>query len=184
VHVPFGMHARGFTLLEVIIAVSILCVAVLTVAQLLATGVEGIALSRAQTLSAMLASARLEQLRALAFEFDSTGARITDLATDLSVRDQGPGGSGLASAGTDSLQTSTTGFVDYLNAHGRWVGTGASPPADAIFVRRWSIDAWRGSPDALVVQVLVRPVSQGITGTVRRGRAETRLTSLFVRTHR
>jgi prepilin-type N-terminal cleavage/methylation domain-containing protein len=178
------MHARGFTLVEVVIAVSILCVAVLTVAQLLAIGTEGMALARAQTLSATLASGRLEQLRALVFEFDAAGTRMTDLMTDLSVRDPSPGGSGLASTGTDSLQTSTAGFVDYLDAYGQWVGNGTSAPAGAVFVRRWSIDPWGGSPDALVVQVLVRPVSQGITVAVRRGRAETRLTSIFVRTHR
>lgn len=178
------MHSRGFTLLEVVIALSILCVAVLTVAQLIALGTENMSASRARTMSATLASARLEQLRALAFEFDAAGARVTDLATDLSARIPGPGGSGLASAGADSLQTNTAGFVDYLDAHGRWVGNGTSPPADAVFIRRWSIDSFGGSPDVLVLQALVRRVPHGITAAVRRGRSETRLATIVARTHR
>ena len=179
-----GMDSRGFTLLEVVIALGILCVGVLMVAQLLGTGAEGVALSRAQTMTVTLASARLEQLAALTFVFDDAGLRVTDMATDLSARNPGPGGRGLSSAGTDSLQTSTDGFADYLDAHGRWVGAGTSVPADAVFVRRWSIDPLAGSPDGLVLQVLVRPVSQGFTAVVRRGRSDTRLVTVLARTHR
>jgi prepilin-type N-terminal cleavage/methylation domain-containing protein len=178
------MHSRGFTLLEVVIALSILCVAVLTIAQLLGLSAEGMAVSRAQTMTTTLASARLEQLRTLSFAFDDAGGRITDLATDLSVQNPGPGGSGLSSAGADSLQTSTPGFVDYLDAHGQWVGNGASLPAGAVFTRRWSIDSLGGSPDAIVLQVLVRAVPHGITAAVRKGRADARLVTIRTRTHR
>jgi prepilin-type N-terminal cleavage/methylation domain-containing protein len=178
------MDSRGFTLLEVVIALGILCVAVLMVAQLLGTSAEGMAVSRAQTMTATLASARLEQLRALTFEFDDGGLRLTDLVTDLSAQNPGPGGRGLSSAGADSLQTSTAGFVDYLDAHGQWVGSGASVPADAVFMRRWSIDPLGGTPDGLVLQVLVRPISQGFTAAVRRARADTRLVTILARTHR
>ena len=178
------MTSRGFTLLEVVVALGILCVAVLTIAQLLGVGAEGLAVSRAQTMTATLASARLEQLRGLAFEFDEAGLRITDLVTDLSAQSPGPTGRGLSSAGADSLQTSTAGFVDYLDAHGRWVGNGTAVPAEAVFIRRWSIDALAGSPDGLVFQVLVRPVSGGITSVVRRARADTRLVTVRTRAHR
>lgn len=178
------MHSRGFTLLEVVIALSILCVAVLTTAQLLGAGTEGMAVSRAQTMTTTLASARLEQLRTLAFDFDDAGVRVTDLATDVSAQQPGPGGSGLSSAGADSLQTSIAGFVDYLDSHGQWVGTGTSVPAAAVFIRRWSIDAFEGSPDALVLQVLVRPVSRGITAAVRQARSDARLVTIRARTHR
>lgn len=178
------MQARGFTLLEVVVALSILCVSVLAVAQLIAGGVEQMALSRAQTMTATLASARLEQLRALAFEFDGDGNRVTDLSTDVSLGTASTGGSGLSSAGTDSLQTSTVRYVDYLDLHGQWVGNGSSPPPGAVFVRRWSIDPLGGSPDALVLQVLVRPVSQGIGTAVVRGRSETRLVTVVARSHR
>jgi prepilin-type N-terminal cleavage/methylation domain-containing protein len=178
------MQARGFTLLEVVVALGILCVAVLTVARLIAGGVEGMAVSRAQVMTVTLASARLEQLRALAFEFDAAGQRVTDLSTDVSLGTPSTGGSGLSSAGTDSLQTSTARYVDYLDVHGRWVGNGSSPPPGAVFVRRWSIDPLDGSPDALVLQVLVRPVSQGIGTAVVRGRSETRLVTVVARSHR
>src|SRR5688500_17210506 len=72
------MHSRGFTLLEVVIALSILCVAVLTIAQLLGLSAEGMAVSRAQTMTTTLASARLEQLRTLTLACDDAGGRITD----------------------------------------------------------------------------------------------------------
>lgn len=179
-----GMHPRGFTLLEVVIALSILCVAVLTIAQLLGLSAEGMAVSRAQTMTTALASSRLEQLRTLSFHFDDAGVRVTDLGTNLSVQNPGPGGSGLSSAGADSLQTSTAGFVDYLDAHGQWVGNGTSVPASAVFIRRWSIDALSGSPDAIVLQVLVRPVPSGATAAVRQGRADARLVTIRARTHR
>jgi prepilin-type N-terminal cleavage/methylation domain-containing protein len=178
------MHSRGFTLLEVVIALGILCVAALGVAPLVTVSVEGMAASRWQTLSAVLASARLEQLRALTFEFDAEDRPITDGSTDLSRQAPGAGGSGLSPAGTDSLHTSTAGFFDYLDAHGRWVGNGSSPPDDAAFVRRWAIDRFGGSPDVLVVQVMVRPVSQGLGGGVQRGRSETRLLTILARTRR
>lgn len=178
------MSSRGFTLVEVAIALSILCVVVLTVAQLVAVSVEGMAVSRAQTVSATLAAARLEQLRALAFAFDDTGARVTDLSTNLASDEPASGGGGLSGSGTDSLSTNTAGFVDYLDRHGRWVGNGSSPPASAIFVRRWSLDPLGGSPDALVVQVLVRPLAQRTFGGLRRGRGETRFVTILVRSHR
>ena len=178
------MTSRGFTLLEVVVALGILCVAVLTIAQLLGLSTQGIAVSRAQTMTVTLAAARLEQLRALVFEFDAAGLRVTDLVTDLSAQAPTAAGRGLSSAGADSLQASTAGFVDYLDARGRWVGNGALVPAGAVFIRRWSIDPFAGSPDALVLQVLVRPVSSGITGSVRRARADTRLVTVRARAHR
>ena len=178
------MTSRGFTLIEVIVALGILCTGVLTIAHLLGLSTEGIAAARNQTMTASLAAARLEQLRALTFEFDEAGARVTDLVTDLSAQNPGPSGRGLSSAGADSLQINTAGFVDYLDAQGRWVGNGAVVPTGAVFIRRWSIDALAGSPDGLVFQVLVRPVSRGVTDSVRRARADTRLVTIRARTHR
>jgi prepilin-type N-terminal cleavage/methylation domain-containing protein len=178
------MLARGFTLLEVVIALSLVCVALLAVAPLFASSVEGMAAARRQTLSVLLASARLEQLRALTFVWDEEDRPITDVSTDLSMEHPRAGGSGLAPAGADSLRSSIAGFVDYLDGQGRWVGNDPSPPADAAFVRRWSIDRFGGSSDVLVLQVLVRPVSQGLADAVRQGRSETRLTSIRSRMRR
>ena len=44
--------------------------------------------------------------------------------------------------------------------NGAWVGTGATPPATAVYIRRWSIQPLPTNPNnTLVIQVLVTPVA-------------------------
>ena len=70
------------------------------------------------------------------------------------------GGVGLQASPDFSLFTSSTGYVDYLDAFGAWVGTGTTPPPNAIYVRRWSIDPLPTNPNnTLVFQVLVGRIS-------------------------
>jgi hypothetical protein len=70
------------------------------------------------------------------------------------------GGIGLQASPANTLTTSTTGYVDYLDAYGMWVGGGAAPPVNAIYVRRWSIDPLPTNPNnTLVFQVLVGRIS-------------------------
>ena len=69
-------------------------------------------------------------------------------------------GAGLLPSPANTLTTSTTGFVDYLDEYGAWVGTGTTPPANAIYVRRWSIEPLPTNPNnTLVFQVLVGRVT-------------------------
>jgi hypothetical protein len=50
--------------------------------------------------------------------------------------------------------------VDYLDAYGAWVGTGAAPPVGAVYVRRWSVEPLPTNPNnTLVFQVLVGRIS-------------------------
>ena len=39
-----------------------------------------------------------------------------------------------------ALDRNTSGYVDYLDAYGRSLGGGESPPAGTVYVRRWSIE--------------------------------------------
>ena len=50
-------------------------------------------------------------------------------------------------------------WVDYLDDSGRWVGHDSDPPADAVFIRRWSVRPLPADPErTLVLQVLVTTV--------------------------
>jgi hypothetical protein len=60
--------------------------------------------------------------------------------------------------------------VDFLDAAGGWVGTGAGPPPETTFIRRWSIARVAGRDDLIVLQVRVTTLrgesvrSAGTTG--------------------
>jgi hypothetical protein len=136
------------------------------------------------SLATSLAASRMEQLRALRFEFDSGGARVTDLATDVSVEPASLGGSGLAVSGGAALDSDVPGHVDFLNRNGTWLGNGSVPPAGTSFVRRWAIEATDASGDLLVLQVLVRPVESGSASGSQRVAGEVRLVTLRARTRR
>ena len=151
------MTSRGFSVLEVLIALALLSVAVLGGVQLVSVSIQAISAARAQNLSVALASTRLEDLRGLTFEFDDLGVPSTDLQTDLTITPHTSAGSGLAPGG--STTSSVNGYVDYLDGRGDWVGAGAGVPPAAAYVRRWSIAPSSVAPDTLVLEVLVFPVA-------------------------
>jgi prepilin-type N-terminal cleavage/methylation domain-containing protein len=181
VHIRHGMGARGFTLMEVLVALGILCVAALGGIQLVAVATETMARARVQATAASLAAARLEQLRALRFEFDATGLRVTDQSTNVAEDPPVPGGPGLAVSGGSTLETSVSGYVDYLDRNGRWLGAGTRAPSQTAFVRRWAIEAVDASGDLLALQVLVRPVASGEPSGNDRAAGEVRLVTLRAR---
>lgn len=170
--------------MEVLVALGILCVAALGSVQLVAVATEGMSHARRDSLAATLAASRMEQLRGLLFEFDSGGLPIADLTTDLSADPPVPGGPGLTPAGAVTLDGNVSGYADFLDRNGRWLGAGTTPPSGTAFVRRWSVEPYDTAGDLLVLQVLVRPVSAGsATGTARVAR-EARFVSLRARTRR
>ncbi|HJR61995.1 MAG TPA: hypothetical protein VJ813_21490 [Vicinamibacterales bacterium] len=150
----------------------------------MATATEMMARARRQALAASLASARMEQLRSLRFEFDESGGRLTDTATDLTIDPAGSGGPGLSPSGAGALDANLSGFVDYLDGRGSWVGAGPAAPPGAAFVRRWSVEPADAGSDLLVLQVLVRPVVAGSAGAVGRLDGGARYVTLRARTRR
>ena len=154
------MQTRGFTLVEVLVALAVLVSATLGGVHLMAFATRGMHVARAHGIATLAASSRLDQLLSLQFEFDPAGRRLTDLSTDLTVDPPAAGGSGLAASGPAPLDATVSGFVDYLDETGRYVGNGPGVPRGAVFVRRWSIES-PGPPDVLVLQVLVRPIANG-----------------------
>ena len=136
---------RGFSLLEVLFATTILTVAVMALAQVITVAVRANAAARTSTLSTLLAAQKMEQLRALAWTFDEAGLPVSDTA---------PGG---------ALDRDVDGYVDWLDASGGAV----LRPSAAAFVRRWSIATVASNPDTLVLQVVVSRTGGGVAGDTR-----------------
>lgn len=133
----------------------------IAIAQLFIVAIDAARWSAMTTITTTLAFERLEQLRSLAFFVDEAGTPVTDSASDLAVTPPAPtGGRGLLASPASALTSNTPGYVDYLDATGRWVGTGAAAPRDAVFARRWSVTPLAARPgDALVLRVVVTRVS-------------------------
>ena len=160
----FSRTARGFTLVEVLIALALFVTIATGVAQLVAVATRSMRTAREQTMTVMLASAKMDQLRALEWTYERADVgdpvvERSDQSTDLTMRAMSGGGPGLRASPADALASSATGFADYLDDRGRWVGGGTAIPATAVFIRRWSIRPLDAAPDrTLVVQVLVTTV--------------------------
>ena len=146
--------SRGFSLVEAIVAVSILVVAVLSIVQLFLYTARSAAIARRLTMGSVMAGDKMEQLRSLAWSYDIVGAPITDIQTDLTGSPERPsGGVGLRTSPSDVLDRNVAGYCDFLDSRGRLLGGGEATPGDAVFVRRWSVTPLPASADALVIQV-------------------------------
>lgn len=167
--------SSGFSLVEVIVSMGLLTAVSLGVAQLFAVSTRANLVAKGQTSTTALAEQKLEQLRSLTWGFDNDGQGlpVSDTTTNLAVDPSTGTGAGLNPSPATSLDENTTGYVDYLDAHGAYVGTGATPPGGATYIRRWSIQPLPTNPNnTLVLQVLVTPVAnEGLrTGTGPRQR--------------
>jgi len=157
-----SFNSRGFSLIEVVVAMGILTVVSLGVAQLFAASTRVNVMARSQTSTTMLAEQKMEQIRSLTWGFDTSGEGlpVSDTASDLTVSPMTQNGTGLNPSPTDSLERNTIGFVDFVDAGGEWVGTGSTAPGTAVYVRRWSIQPLPTNPNnTLVIQVLVTPMA-------------------------
>jgi prepilin-type N-terminal cleavage/methylation domain-containing protein len=158
----FNSNSRGFSLVEVLVAMGLLTAVSLGVAQLFALSTRANVIAKGQTSTTAMAEQKLEQLRGLTWGFDlqGQGLPVSDTTTNLTVTPPTHDGSGLNPSPSDSLEQNTDGFVDFLDGGGQWVGTGNTPPANAVYIRRWSIQPLPTNPNnTLVIQVLVTPVT-------------------------
>jgi prepilin-type N-terminal cleavage/methylation domain-containing protein len=155
-------NSRGFSLVEVLVSMGILTVVSLGVAQLFAVSAKSNHIARGQTSTTTMAEQKLEQLRSLTWGFDTEGQGlpVSDTTSNLSTDPATASGSGLNPSPSDSLQSNTTGYVDFLDSHGAFLSTGTTTPADAVFIRRWSIQPLPTNPNnTLILQVFVTPVA-------------------------
>jgi len=147
---------RGFTLVEVLVAMAILAVAGAGIAGLATIARRTAADARRDDIMARAAASKMAVLRSLSFAVDATtGAAITDTSTNVTTDTPTGGGVGLTTSPASALTANTAGYVDYVTAAGIYAGTGSAPPRTAAFVRRWSIAASAASASTLVLQVVV-----------------------------
>ena len=124
------MNARGFSLIETVVALSLTAVALSALAHLFIASAQANADARRATFASVLAAQKMEQLRSL--------------GADLSPR---PGG---------SLADNVEGLCDFLDERGRPLGSGVSPPTGTVYIRRWSIESLPSDPaETLLLQVMV-----------------------------
>ncbi|HWP99113.1 MAG TPA: hypothetical protein VNK92_01460 [Vicinamibacterales bacterium] len=151
----------GFSLTETLVSVGILAAVSLGVAQMFAVATDANRAAQVTTSAATLAAQKMEQLRGLTWGFDSQGLPVTDTTTNLANEPPTNDGRGLNPSPGGTLDANTPGYVDYLDRSGAWVGTGPTPPPNAIFIRRWSVDPLPTNPNnTLVLQVLVTTVAR------------------------
>ena len=151
--------ARGFSLLEVLVATTLLTVSLTALAQLFAIATRANSSARATTYATVLAQQKMEQLRSLTWGFDRLGLPLTDTSTDIAVEpERETGGNGLSPSPANTLGQNIEGYVDYLDRFGRALGGGPTPPEGTVYIRRWSVEPLRTNPDnTIVLQVLVTP---------------------------
>jgi type II secretory pathway pseudopilin PulG len=133
--------AAGFSLIEALLASALVAGAITTLAQLVMQSAEQTARAEHATIASVLAQAKLEELRSLAFRFDANGTRVGDPA--------------LAPSAADSLIADSPPHVEGLDRFGQPVGPGEVP----AYVRRWSIALAPLDPDTLVLAACVLPAS-------------------------
>jgi prepilin-type N-terminal cleavage/methylation domain-containing protein len=158
----------GFSLLEVLVATSILAVALSALAQLFAIATKSNVSAKSTTFTALLAQQKMEQLRGLTWGFDALGLPLTDTTTNTAVSPEAlTGGKGLTPSPGNTLAENTSGYCDFLDKYGNSLGGGTTPPAAAIYIRRWSVEPLPTNPNnTIVLQVLV-------TRLKNRGNADT-----------
>ena len=150
----------GAVLIDALIAAVMVVTVTTGVALLIVRSSRAVWMSGTQAAAVFAAQQKLEQLSALEWRFDASGAAQSDLTTNVSVDPPAPGGSGLQRSPAGSLDRNIAGFADFVAGDGQWRGGGAAAPAGAAFVRRWSIAAHAGDPaHTLVLTVVVLPIA-------------------------
>ena len=149
----------GFSLVEVVIATGVLATAIMSLGQLFGLSTRTNLGVRHASYSAILARQKVEELRALTWQFDTEGMPISDTSTDTTAsREAATGGTGLRPSPVDALRRTTEGYVDYIDRAGAKLGGGTTPPDNTAYVRRWSVVPLPADPvNTLVIQVLASP---------------------------
>jgi type II secretory pathway pseudopilin PulG len=178
----------GFSLVETLVATGLLAGAVAVLGQMFAISMADHTSARTATFAAVLADQKMEQLRGLAWGFDIIGLPLTDTSSNIALPiESATGGPGLSPSPSNSLRANVDGYVDYIDQFGRIVGGGATVPAQAVYIRRWSVEPLPTNPNnTVILQVLVtrsrdRGTADSVEGSTRRMRDEARLMTVKTR---
>jgi type II secretory pathway pseudopilin PulG len=178
----------GFSILEVLVATTVMTVALAALAQLFAISTRANASAKNTTYASVLAGQKMEQLRGLTWGFDTLGLPLTDSTTNITVVPESPtGGKGLSPSPPGALGQNTEGYCDYIDKNGNTLGGCTVPLADAYYVRRWAVEPLPTNPNnTIVLQVLVarnrsRGAADQTVTTVTRLPDEARIISVKTR---
>jgi type II secretory pathway pseudopilin PulG len=178
----------GFSLVETLVATGLLAGAVACLGQMFAMSMAENTSARTGTFAAVLAEQKMEQLRGLTWGFDIIGLPLTDTSSNVALPIQSAtGGPGLSPSPSNSLRSNVDGYVDYVDQFGRIIGGGSAVPAQAIYIRRWSVEPLPTNPNnTVILQVLVtrsrnRGAADSEEGSTRRLRDEARLLTVKTR---
>lgn len=178
----------GFSLIETMVATGLLAGAVVVLGQMFAISMADNTSARTGTFAAVLAEQKMEQLRGLTWGFDIIGLPLTDTSSNIALPIQaGTGGPGLSPSPSDSLRSNVDGYVDYVDQFGRIIGGGTAVPAQALYIRRWSVEPLPTNPNnTVILQVVVtksrnRGAADSEVGSTRRLRDEARLMTVKTR---
>lgn len=186
-------NESGFSLIEVMMATTLMAVALVSLAQLFAIATRNNIGARYSTMAAILAEQKMEQLRGLTWGFDLLNLPLSDFSTNVAAFEatgncpaaNDGAGVGLTPSPTNTLQANVNGYVDYVDENGCGLGGGTTVPANAIYIRRWSVEPLPTNPNnTVILQVLVTPLrDRGAAdeGSVRRLPDEARLVSVKTR---
>jgi type II secretory pathway pseudopilin PulG len=129
--------ARGFTLVETLVATGVLVTALAGLAQLFVLSVRFTRESAQSGAALVAAQDKIESLRALRFGYDDSGAALTDPR--------------LAPSAATSLSENIDGHADWIDEAGNVVSE-----AGASYVRRWRITTIAADePAAIAIDVCV-----------------------------
>jgi prepilin-type N-terminal cleavage/methylation domain-containing protein len=190
-------NESGFSLVEVLIAMGVMTVGLVSLAQLFTLSIRANHSSKTTTFAVMIAQQKMEQLRALTWGFDTIGLPVSDMSTNSASVPQAAGcptaagggvGTGLSPSPAGTLADNVSGWVDFLDINGCLLGGGSTPPARTIYIRRWSVEPLPTNPNnTIILQVLVtRRLDRGAAddGNVTRLPEEARVMSVKTRKYK
>ena len=127
---------RGFSLIEVLVAMSVLAAAFGSLAQLVVVSAQANQRARIAAISALAAQDKAEELRGVAAEAH-----------------------GSAGSPVGSVEADVPGYCDFLDARGRLLPDGQR--ARAVYARRWSIGGVARRPTLVAWHVRVTAARAG-----------------------
>jgi hypothetical protein len=170
-----------------------MAVALVSLAQLFALSTRNNVSARYSTTATVLAEQKMEQLRGLMWGFDLLGLPLSDFTTNVAAFEatgqcaaaNGGAAVGLTPSPGNTLAANTDGYVDYVDGNGCGLGGGADIPAQAVYIRRWSVEPLPTNPNnTVILQILVtRRTDRGVAdeGSVTRLPDEARMVSVKTR---